>query len=231
MKLRPFSSQHRGMFISIDGPSGAGKSTIVRHLAQMLAAAGEDIHITAEPSSGPIGILCRELTESLTGHALACLYAADRYHHLETEIRPHMKRGDTVITDRYLPSGLVMQRFDGIDPAFLWQLNAEADRPDLAVILEADPEIITERLAARGPHNRFQIMPGSSHAEVHFYRQATERLVQAGFDVLRVDCNKQPADQSASFIHHQLMRVFVTGPRPDGTGGSAHPGMTERTPS
>ena len=35
-----------------------------------------------------------------------------------------------------------MQRFDGIDPAFLWQLNAEADRPDLAVILEADPEII-----------------------------------------------------------------------------------------
>jgi dTMP kinase len=229
MKLRPYSSQHRGMFISIDGPSGAGKSTIARHLAQMLAAAGEDIHITAEPSSGPIGILCRELTESLTGHALACLYAADRYHHLETEIRPHMERGETVITDRYLPSGLVMQRFDGIDPAFLWQLNSEADRPDLAVILEADPEIIAERLAARGPHNRFQVTPGSSHAEVHFYRQATERLVQAGFDVLRVDCNKQPADQSAAFIHGQLMRFFVTAPRRDGTGGTSHPGLAERT--
>lgn len=231
MKLRPFSSQHRGMFISIDGPSGAGKSTIVRHLARMLAAVGENIHITAEPSSGPIGILCRELTESLTGHALACLYAADRYHHLETEIRPHMERGETVITDRYVPSSLVMQRFDGIDPAFLWQLNSEADHPDLTVILEADPEIIAERLAARGPHNRFQITPGSSHAEVHFYRQATERLVQAGFDVLRVDCNKQPADQSASFIHDQLMRFFVTAPRRDSTGSSAHPGQAERTPS
>lgn len=33
-----------------------------------------------------------------------------------------------------------MQRFDGVDPAFLWNLNAEADRPDLAVILEADPD-------------------------------------------------------------------------------------------
>ena len=32
-----------------------------------------------------------------------------------------------------------MQRFDGIDPMFLWQLNSEADRPDLAVILEAIP--------------------------------------------------------------------------------------------
>lgn len=32
---------------------------------------------------------------------------------------------------------------------------------------------------------RFQLFPGSSHTEVHFYRQATERLIQAGFDVLR----------------------------------------------
>ncbi len=49
------------MFISIDGPSGAGKSTIVRHLAQMLVAAGENVHITAEPSNGPIGVLCRDV--------------------------------------------------------------------------------------------------------------------------------------------------------------------------
>lgn len=98
MKLRPFSSHERGVFVSVDGPSGAGKST----------------------------------------------------------------------------SGLVIQRFDGIDPTFLWQLNAEADRPDLAVILEADPEVIAERLTERGLHNRFQLSPGSSHAEVHFYRQATD---------------------------------------------------------
>jgi ABC-type cobalamin transport system ATPase subunit len=57
MRLRPFSSSNRGMFISIDGPSGAGKSTIVRHLAQMLVAVGQSVHMTAEPSSGPIGAL------------------------------------------------------------------------------------------------------------------------------------------------------------------------------
>lgn len=72
MTLRPFSSRARGVFISVDGPSGAGKSTIVRHLAQMLVAAGEHVHITAEPSEGPIGTLCRELTETTTGYALAC---------------------------------------------------------------------------------------------------------------------------------------------------------------
>lgn len=85
MKVRPFSSDERGVFASVDGPSGAGKSTIVHHLAQMLVVNGEDIHVTTEPSTGPIGALCRELTETVTGHALACLYAADRYHHVDVE--------------------------------------------------------------------------------------------------------------------------------------------------
>jgi dTMP kinase len=93
MKSCLFSDHERGMFVSVDGPSGVGKSTIVRHLAQMLVAHGEDVHVTAEPSNGPIGKLCRELTESVTGHALACLYAADRYHHVEHEIRPQTEAG------------------------------------------------------------------------------------------------------------------------------------------
>jgi dTMP kinase len=210
MKLRPFSSHEAGVFVSVDGPSGAGKSTIVQHLAQLLVAEGEEVHVTAEPSAGPIGGLCRDLTETVTGRALACLYAADRYHHLEMEIRPHLAEGRTVISDRYVPSALVMQRFDGIDPAFLWQLNADADRPDLAVILEADPEVIAERLQARGAHNRFQLSPGSSHAEVHFYHQATDRLVQAGFDVLRLDCNQRPPEQAASLVRDRLTTFFAS---------------------
>ncbi len=106
-----------------------------------------------------------------------------------------------------------MQRLDGIDPAFLWQLNAEAGRSDLTVILEADPETVAERLRERGPHNRFQLSPGSSHAEVHFYRHATDRLTQAGFAVLRVDCNQRPAEQSAAFIRDRLMNFFASSPK------------------
>jgi hypothetical protein len=61
-----------------------------------------------------------------------------------------------------MASGLVMQRFDNVDLGYLWQHNARADWPDLVVILEADPEVIAERLAERGPHNRFQFTPGGS---------------------------------------------------------------------
>jgi dTMP kinase len=188
MKLQPFSSCRRGIFVSVDGPSGAGKSTVVQHLAQMLVAAGEDVHVTAEPSTGPIGAIAHELTETVLGHALACLYAADRY----------------------IPSGLVMQRFDGVDPVFLWQINEEAERPDLTVILDADPNVIAERLSERGPHNRFQLTSGSSHAEVHFYRQATDRLIEAGFEVLRVDSSYRAPEATAAVIHQRLTAFFAS---------------------
>jgi dTMP kinase len=98
-----------------------------------------------------------------------------------------------------------MQRFDDVDPTFLWQLNAAADRPDLAVILQADPGVIAERLRDRGPHNRFQLIPGSSHAEVRFYQQAAERLTQAGFDIFTVDCNHCQPEQVAACIRDRLL--------------------------
>ncbi|WP_106399858.1 dTMP kinase [Actinocorallia populi] len=208
-KLRPFSEQRRGLFVSVDGPSGTGKSTIVAHLAELFTADGEDVHTTAEPSGSRIGVLARELTETVTGPALACLYSADRYHHLDQEIRPRLESGQLVICDRYVPSGLVMQRFDGLDPAFLWGLNSHADRPDLAVILEAHPQTIAERLAVRGAHNRFQLTPGSSHAETHFYRQACDRLIRAGYDVLPIDCTDKPAEELAATIRDRLRAFFA----------------------
>ena len=209
MRSRDSSDRRVGLFVSIDGPSGAGKTTIVRHLAQMLVAQGEHVTVTAEPSDGPIGKLASELTENVTGHALACLYAADRYHHVETEIRPLVQAGHIVVSDRYVASGLVIQRFDDVDPMFLWQLNEEVEIPDLAVILEADPDVITQRLSERGPHNRFQLTPGSSHAEAAYYREAKEQLVQAGFTVLAVDCTKRAAEQSAALILNRLTGLLA----------------------
>lgn len=50
----------------------------VRSHTLAVLAAGGFVHVTAEPSKGPIGLMYRELTESVTSHALACLYAADR---------------------------------------------------------------------------------------------------------------------------------------------------------
>jgi dTMP kinase len=120
-----------------------------------------------------------------------------------------LESGHIVISDRYIASGLVIQRFDDIDPVFLWQLNDEAEQPDLAVILEADPDVIAQRLSERGPHNRLQLAPGSSHREVECYRQAAETLTTAGFDILRVDCSNRLAEQSAALIRDRLTALLA----------------------
>ena len=158
--LRSPSDHHRSLSVTVDGPSGAGESTVVAHLAQLLVAHVEQVHTAAEASINAIGALGREL--AVTGPVLACLYAVHRCHHLDV--------GEIDLGGRYVPSSLVMQRFDGVDPELLWALNSAADRTDVAIAFDTDPAITTTRLADRGPRNRFHRAPGSSHAEVHFDR-------------------------------------------------------------
>lgn len=204
---RPSSETRAGLFVTIDGPSGVGKTTTITHLARLLAAEGFPVRTTGEPSAGPIGRLARELTDAVTGPALACLYAADRYHHLQTEIWPLIEGGYLVLCDRYVPSALVMQRLDGLAPEFLWGLNALADRPHLAVVLTAEPAVISARLADRGPHNRLQLQPDSSAAEARFYEDACELLSEVGYESLRLDTGTLPPRVAAAQILAAIRRL------------------------
>lgn len=215
---RPSSENRAGLFVTIDGPSGVGKTTTITHLAQLLKADNTAVHLTAEPSHGPIGRLARDLTDTVTGPALACLYAADRYHHLQTEIRPHLDVGHLVLCDRYVPSALVMQRLDGLELGFLWNLNSFADTPNLSIILTADPDVIAARLAARGTHNRLQRQTDSTTSEVRFFREAHKHLNQAGYRIVGIDTGEQPPRAAAVQIRQAIRRHLgqaAASPLPD----------------
>ena len=186
-----------GVLVSIDGPGGVGKTTTVEHLTAILRRAGLRVHRTAQPSAGPIGALAANLVPTAGGAALACLFAADRYHQLDTEIRPHRDGGEIVLCDRYLASGLVVQRADGLDLAFLAGINQRTDPPDLAVILTADPTAIAKRLAERGVHNRYQGSPMLAAAELTNYRNAGAHLERLGVSVLFIDTTYLSPDRVA----------------------------------
>lgn len=173
-----------GLFVAFDGPGGAGKSTTVAALAERLAMDGVPVVATTEPSREPIGQLARTHTREFSGLALACLVTADRYHHLDTLIRPALARGEVVVCDRYTASSLVLQAgLDQVPEGFVRELNRFAPAPDLQVILTAPAAELRARLAVRGSHGRFEDDPASTAREVALYEQAAAQLAREGVPV------------------------------------------------
>ena len=191
-----------GFFLTIDGPGGIGKSTTVAAVARQLRAAGHTVHTTTEPSHSPLGQATRRLADQVHGQALALLVAADRRHHLSTEIRPHLQQGHIVVCDRYLASSLVLQRLDGVDLDFIQTINAGIDLPDLAVLLTAEADLITHRLTTRGAHHRFERDPANVQRELDLYRQARDILTALAVNVAQIEAGTAAPDDVATAILH-----------------------------
>ncbi|MFJ7996791.1 dTMP kinase [Streptomyces sp. NPDC096310] len=191
-----------GFFLAVDGPGGIGKSTTVAALAQQLQQAGHAVHATTEPSSSPLGQVTRRLANDVRGPALALLVAADRNHHLATEIRPRLATGQTVVCDRYLPSSLVLQRLDGVPLDFIRAINAGIDLPDLAVILTASADTIARRLVTRGSHHRFEDDLGNVQRELDLYEQAVLVLESMQVRVVSIDVDSVTPEGAAAAILH-----------------------------
>jgi dTMP kinase len=206
-------SMRRGFFVAIDGPSGIGKSTITGLLAGRLTVRGCSVLATKEPTTTPLGSLARFGTDDYQGLTLACLVAADRYLHLEQEIRPALQAGQIVLCDRYFASSLVLQRLDGVPPEFLWQLNQHADRPDLYIILSGDAASAHKRAEKRGLYSRFH-RGGHviSMAEAALYATAAADLAEHGFEVLTHDIDSQTPCQVADALAAAILARRETQP-------------------
>jgi dTMP kinase len=176
-----------GFLLTVDGPGGVGKSELVAALTRRFRHRTPLVHPTAEPSGSRLGLTTRALANEVRGKALALLVAADRHHHLATEVQPRLATGHLVICDRYLASSLVLQRLDGVPLDFIRAINAGIVLPDLAVILTAPPDIIARRLVDRGAHHRFEWDLGNVSRELGLYEHAIEILESMSVRVLRID--------------------------------------------
>ncbi|MBA9005930.1 dTMP kinase [Thermomonospora cellulosilytica] len=195
-----------GRFLVLEGPNGVGKTTTAAALADLLRSRGDRVHVTGEPSTAPLGRLIRAHEAELTGRALALAVAADRSHHLDTEIVPALAASATVICDRFIPSSLVLQQLDGLDPREVWSYNAALRPiPDITVYLITAPATIGARLAQRPRRSRLE-QAGSPDRELALYQQARRFLDGQGWRQITIDCRDLPADQVAARILAHLPR-------------------------
>jgi dTMP kinase len=198
--------------VAVDGPDGVGKTTTIGTLARQLVAHDLPVHRTTEPSRTPLGNFIRRAQETYRGLALACLVAADRYHHVTTEIRPRLAAGQLVLCDRYVASSLVLQRMDGVDHDFVWQLNRHAPSPDLTVVLLAEPVELARRLGDRGTRSRFERQANSPAIQSRLYREAADWLAARGSHVLTIDSTATPPEQVARTILASVLALLEEEP-------------------
>jgi len=204
------------MFIVIEGCDGAGTTTQTQLLWEALRERKLPCAKTAEPSTGPIGSLIRQVLsrrvglvrnhklEPLTDETLAALFAADRLDHLANEVESDLK-WRTVICDRYLHSTLAYQCKPG-DYQWALDLNAKARVPDVTFYVRVDAATAIARVQSRG--ERPDIMDGGDkiRATVERYDAAMGELIKRGHHIVAVD-GSAPAKQVHATILAQVIKM------------------------
>jgi dTMP kinase len=158
-----------GKFITFEGGEGAGKSTQIKRLAARLEGAGHAVVLTREPGGTPMAedirkVLLAGLAEHLGPDGEAVLFAAARAEHVERVIRPALRAGKWVLSDRFFDSTHVYQGGAGAEKGTLDALDRLAvgrTRPDLTIVLDLPMETGLARAARRaeksgGSADRFE---------------------------------------------------------------------------
>jgi dTMP kinase len=161
-----------GRFVVLEGGDASGKTTQIRNLVARLTKAGREVVETFEPGGTDAGRQIRALVldggdTAIDARTEALLMAADRAQHIAEVVRPALRRGAWVVSDRHVPSTLAYQGIGrDLDVAELEQLSGWATAgltPDLVVVLDVPDDVAAAR---RSVGDRMEREAESFHAQV-----------------------------------------------------------------
>ena len=137
-----------GLLIAFEGLDQSGKQTQAELLRDRLIAAGRSVFLLSFPDYGtPIG---EEIERALRGarnyapDVMQLLYVANRYE-WRTEIERRRSDGEILICDRYLASSVAYGEAQGLDPAWLLEIQRHLPQPDLTFLLDIAPDVSAKR--------------------------------------------------------------------------------------
>jgi dTMP kinase len=148
------TDHRKGYFVAICGIDGSGKTTQVAEVAAYLGLE-RPVLTTRQPSDlyrqDPIvrTVLDLDNEDPLVLPEIGLLAAFDRYRHVREVVRPALKEGKAVVTDRYVYTGYAYMIARGLDPEWLRTVYRQLPPPDLTVFLDVPPDLAIERILVR----------------------------------------------------------------------------------
>lgn len=148
--VQALSVKRKGIFICVEGIDGSGKTTQAHKLVEVLKKVGFEAVYTTEPSRGMYGTLLRnhilEGTRRAPVVVEAVLFAVDRVDHVASEVKPLLRKGKVVVSDRYVYSSIAYQGTSGFPTKWLKEINKQVMKPDLSFFIDVPPETVMERI-------------------------------------------------------------------------------------
>jgi dTMP kinase len=189
-----------GKFIVLEGLDGSGITTQATLLRNYFLTKNKEVVLTKEPTDGLMGGLIKSClrnewkTDPMT---LQMLFAADRSHHLNTEIDPALKNNKIVVSDRYILSSLAFgSTYISLD--ILKQLNINFRRPNLTIFVDTHPKVCMERMRKARHH----VELFEEEQKLEQIRRNFISLKNYFSDVVFVDGNK-----SAEEAHNEIKKI------------------------
>jgi dTMP kinase len=140
----------RGMLIAFEGLDQSGKETQAQQLRERLRGAGHKVRLLSFPDYGTsIG---EEIARALQGEreygsdVMQLLFVANRHERRE-EILEWLAGGLILLCDRYRASSIAYGEAQGLDPAWLDEIQRFLPPADLTIFVDIAPETAATRKA------------------------------------------------------------------------------------
>ena len=140
----------RGLLIAFEGLDQSGKQTQAEGLRDYFGSLNRDTRLLSFPDyttaiGGEISRALHSVRE-YDADTLQLLYVANRYEHRGT-IEALLAAGTVVVCDRYMASSIAYGEAQGLDAAWLTDIQRFLPRPDLTIVLDIAPETAVQRKA------------------------------------------------------------------------------------
>lgn len=195
----------RGLLIAFEGLDQSGKETQAARLRERFAAAGRTVRALSFPDyDTPIG---REIRAALDGQrdfapdTLQLLYIANR-HEYRVQMEQWLAAGDVIVCDRYRASSIAYGDAQGIDAAWLRDVQRHLPEPSVIFLLDIAPEEAVRR-KAHGRDKFERDLPLLSRVRESYQRQAAAERWEV------VDGMRAKDDISADIVARVTSRGWI----------------------